>query len=156
MTDATLPLLRRDDDRVRIARDFAFQAGADERRFGNDQRHALALHVRTHERAVRVIMFEERNQSGGDRNELLRRDVHVVDLRRLDFEKVAAITDRDFLAGEMSFRVHRRVGLRDEEILFAIAGQIIDLIGHAAFLDFAVRRFDETEFVDARESASSS
>src|ERR1041385_917879 len=53
----------------------------------------------------------------------------------------------------MSFRVHRRIRLGDEEILFAIAGQIIDLIGDAAFLHFAIRRFDETEFVDPRERA---
>ena len=56
----------------------------------------------------------------------------------------------------MPLSVDRRVRLRDEEILFAIAGQIIDLIGHAAVLDFAVRRFDETEFVDARERRTSS
>ena len=124
--------------------------------FGNDQRHTLALHVRTHQRAVRVIVLEERNQSRRDRDELLRRDVHVMDLGRLDFQEVAAITDRNFFAGEMTFRVHRRVRLRDEEIFFAIAGQIIDLIGHATVLDFAVGRFDETEFVDAREGATSS
>src|SRR5436190_5619278 len=53
----------------------------------------------------------------------------------------------------MSFRVHRRIRLGHEEILFAIAGQIIDLIDHAAFLHLAVRRFDETEFVDSRERA---
>ena len=127
MTEATLPLSVDDHDRVRIARDFAFQAGADERRFGNDQRHALALHVRTHQRAVRVVVFEERNQSRRHRNELLRRDVHVVNLRRLDFEEVAAITDRNFFAGEMALAIDRRVRLRDEEIFFAIAGQIIDL-----------------------------
>ena len=33
-------------------------AGADDRRLGDEQRHALALHVRAHERAVRVVMFE--------------------------------------------------------------------------------------------------
>ena len=51
----------------------------------------------------------------------------------------------------MSASVDRRVRLRDEEVFFTIAGQIIDLIGHATVFDFAVRRFDKTEFVDARE-----
>ena len=112
---------------MRIARDFPFQTGADERRFGNDQRNALALHVRTHQRAVRVVMFEEWNQSGRDRNELLRRNVHVVDFRRLDFEEVAAITHGNFFTGEMTAAVNRRVRLRDEVIFFAIAREIIDL-----------------------------
>ena len=93
-----MPASLGDDDRVRIAGDFAFHAGADERRLGDEQRHALALHVRAHQRAVRVVVFEERNQAGRHGDELLRRDVHVVDLRGLDFEEVAAVTDGDLLA----------------------------------------------------------
>ena len=151
VTEATLPLSFGDDDRAGIARDLAFQAGADERRFGHEQRHALALHVRTHQRAVGVVVLEERNQAGGHRNELLRRNVHVIDLRRLDVEEVAAVTDGNLLAGELAFVVDRRVRLRDDEILFAVGGEIIDLLGHAAVFDFAVRRFDEAEIVDARE-----
>jgi hypothetical protein len=56
--------------------DGLFHAGADERRFGAHQRHGLTLHVRAHQRAVGVIVFEERDQRCGDRNELLRRHVH--------------------------------------------------------------------------------
>ncbi len=112
---------------MRVARDLAFQSGADERRFGNDQRHALALHVRTHERAVGVVVFEKRNQPGGHRDELLRRHIHVVDLGRLHFEEVAAIAHGNFLAREMAAAIHRRVGLRDEIVFFAITGQIIDV-----------------------------
>ena len=37
-----------DDHRARIARGDAFHAGADQRSFPADQRHGLALHVRTH------------------------------------------------------------------------------------------------------------
>ncbi len=107
-------------------------------------------------RAVRVVMLEKWNQSGRHRNELLRRDVHVMHLRRFDFEKVAAITDRNFFAGEMSAAVDRRIRLRDQIIFLAIAGEIFDFVRHAAVLDLAIRRFDETEFVDAREGATSS
>src|SRR5207248_644268 len=110
-------------------------------------------HVRAHERAVRVVMFEERNEARRHGDELLWRDIHVMDFRRFHFQKVAAITDRDLLLGKMSLRVHGRVRLRDEEILLTIAGQIIDLVGDTTLLDFAVRRFDETEFVDPREGA---
>src|SRR6476646_1345451 len=53
----------------------------------------------------------------------------------------------------MALRVHGRVRLGDKEIFFAIAGQIIDLIRDATLLHLAVRRFDETEFVDPRERA---
>ena len=46
-----------------IERHFALHAGADNRRFGLQQRNRLALHVRTHQRAVGVVMLQERNQA---------------------------------------------------------------------------------------------
>jgi hypothetical protein len=62
VTEATLPLARHDAPRA--SRGHAiFQTGRDQRRFGDEQRHGLALHVRTHQRAVRVVVFEERNQA---------------------------------------------------------------------------------------------
>jgi len=42
----------------------------------------LALHVRAHERAVRIVMFQKRNQEAGDRHDLLGAHVHEVDLVR--------------------------------------------------------------------------
>ena len=75
--------LLRDDDGARIARDALLEAGGDERRFGDEQRHGLALHVRTHQRAVGVVVLEERNQARRHRDELLRRNVHVIDARRV-------------------------------------------------------------------------
>ena len=51
-----------DDDGAGIAGDALFEAGGHERRFGHEQRHGLALHVRAHQRAVGVVVLEERNQ----------------------------------------------------------------------------------------------
>ena len=64
--------------------DLLLESRADERRARIEERHRLALHVRAHQRAVRVVVLEERNERGGDRDELLGRHVHVVDaiLRR--------------------------------------------------------------------------
>ena len=56
----------------------------------------------------------------------------------------------------MPFLVDRRIGLRDEEVLFPVAGEVIDLVGDAAILDLAIGRFDEAEIVDPREGATSS
>ena len=145
-----------DDDRLRVPCDFSFHAGADERSFAFQKRHALALHVRAHERAVRVVMFKKRDQAGRDRHKLLRRDVHVVNLVRFDFKEVAAVTDGNFFAGEVALLVDRGVRLRHEECLLAIAGEEVDLVGYAAFLDLAIRRFDEAEFVDRAHRCSSS
>ena len=72
-----------------IAGDALFQAGGHQRRFGDQQRHGLALHVGTHQRAVGVVVLQERNQAGGDGNQLLGRNVHVIDARRFDVDEVA-------------------------------------------------------------------
>jgi hypothetical protein len=53
----------------------------------------------------------------------------------------------------MSATVYRRIGLRNEKILFAIGGKIFDLIRHAALFHFAIGCLDETKFIDARKSA---
>jgi hypothetical protein len=82
-----------------------FHAGADERRVGANQRHRLALHVRAHQRAVRVVVLEERDQRRSDRNELLRRHVHEVDLVDRRHDDFAGAAADDQVVGETPFLV---------------------------------------------------
>ncbi len=103
----------RGDRRARIARHDRLHAGADERRVGAHQRHRLALHVRAHQRAVGVVVLEERDQRRGDGNELLGRNVHVVDAIAGQEHDVAGVTADDEIAHEMAVGVDRRVGLGD-------------------------------------------
>ena len=70
----------RDDDVARVDRGAILHAGADERRLRDHQRHGLPLHVRAHQRAVGVVVLEERDHRGRDRHDLRRRDVHEVDV----------------------------------------------------------------------------
>jgi len=74
-------------------------------------------------------------------------------LRRIDFEEVAAIAHRNFFPREMSSPVYRRIRLCDEKVLFAVAGEIINLIRHATLFHLAIGCLDKTEFIDAREGA---
>ena len=69
-----------------------FHAGGHNRRLGDQQRHRLPLHVRTHQRAVGVVVFQERNQTGRDADHLARRHVdvlHLVDRHHLEVGMVA-------------------------------------------------------------------
>ena len=138
-----------DDDRLRVDGDATFEAGAHERGFGHDEGHALALHVGTHERAVRVVMLQERDEGGGDGDDLLRRDVHVIDVFRIHFEDVVAETD-GHLALEAGGVVEFGVGLSDLEFFFLVRGHEFDLAGDLATHDLTVRSFDEAELVDTR------
>ena len=134
-----------------IAGDAFLHARRDERRLGHEERHGLALHVGTHQGAVRVIVFKERNERRGDGNKLLRRHVHEVNFRRLHVNEFAALTANDTLVGEQTFVVHHRIRLRHDELFFAVGSQVFNFFRDATVLDFAIRRFKETEFVDARK-----
>ena len=85
-----------------VAGDDRLHAGADERRLGPDQRHRLALHVGAHQRAVGVVVLEERDERRGDRNELLRRHVHEVDVVARDHDHVAGVPAEDQVLGELA------------------------------------------------------
>ncbi len=52
------------------------------------QRHGLLLHVGAHQGAVGVVVLEERDQRRADRDDLLGRHVHEVDLGRRDVADV--------------------------------------------------------------------
>ena len=79
----------------RVARRDAFHSGADDRRLRAEQRHGLALHVRAHQRAVGVVVLEERNQRCGDGDQLLRADVDVIDFIAAYQHEVAGLAGVD-------------------------------------------------------------
>ena len=140
------------DGRAGIARDRLFHAGADERRLGLDQRHRLALHVRAHQRAVGVVILEERNERGGDRDELLGADVHQRDLVARSDQELAVAAGRDDLLGEGAVLVELGIGLGDRVLRLFHRREVDDLVGHLAVDDLAVRRLDEAVLVDAAEA----
>src|SRR6202521_5971455 len=131
-------------DRAGIARGDAFHAGADERRFALDERHGLALHVGTHERAVGVVVFEERNQAGGHGNELLRRNVDVIDFIAALENEVARLTAVDQLGGNLQAFIERDVGLCDDVFVFFPSGKIeaVRLGNNLAALELFVEILD--------------
>ncbi len=98
---------------ARIARGDALHARAYERRFGNKQRHRLPLHVRAHERAVGVVVLEERHQGRSDRDELLRRDVDIIHVGAVDQHEVPLAARVHQIFSDLALIVELDVGLRD-------------------------------------------
>ena len=92
------------DDGARVLRGDALDAGADERLLRAQRRHGLALHVRAHQRAVRVVVLEERHERGGDRDDLRRRDVHVLDALGRGQHRFAVVARRDQLVDRACLR----------------------------------------------------
>ena len=105
------------DDGARVAGRDVLHAGADERRARAEQRHRLALHVRPHQRAVRVVVLEERDERRRDRHELLGRHVdelHVVARRQ---DEVALLARVHPLLHEAQVGVELHVRLRDDVLV---------------------------------------
>src|SRR2546423_4034222 len=116
-------------------------------------RPSVSLHVRTEQGAMSIVVFQERNQAGGNRYELLGRNVHVINASSLDIDEIAFGPASDASRGEMALFVNLGIGLRDNVLLFAISGEVIDMPSDTAFLHFAIRSFEETKVVHPRESS---
>src|SRR5580765_654456 len=132
----------RHDDGARVAGRDVFHAGADEGRARPQQRHGLALHVRSHQRAVRVVIFQERNERGRDRDELLRRDVDELHLVARRQDEVARLARVDPLLRQVAVFVDRRVRLGDDVLVLfprrQIEGVRLDLDALASRASFLV------------------
>src|SRR4051794_11324609 len=147
-------VLERDLDVAGVDRGAELHAGADERGLGLQQRHRLLLHVGPHQGPVGVVMLQERDQRRRDRDHLLGRDVHVVDVVGCDRVDLAALAPhQDGIRRERARRqVVDRVGLGDDVAVLLVGGQVVDLAGDLAALDPPVGALDEPELVDAGEA----
>jgi hypothetical protein len=128
-----------EDDGAGVAGGDAFHAGADQRRFRDEQRHGLALHVSAHQRAVGVVVLEERHQRRGDGDELLGADVDVVDFLAIDEDEVALTARVDQLFNDVAVLVELDVGLSDGVLVLFPCREIegVGLVLDLALLFFA-------------------
>ncbi|MPN24191.1 hypothetical protein SDC9_171585 [bioreactor metagenome] len=112
----------------------------------------MALHVRTHQRAVCVVVFKERNHRRCNRDQLLGRNVHIIDLFGLHLEYFIPYAHHDALVGKpLAGLVKRFVGLRDDVLVLFVSGHVGDLVRYLLTrpVDAAVRRFNKAVLVDA-------
>ena len=142
-------------------------ASADERSRRTKQRNSLALHVGTHERAVSVVVLEERNERGCNRGHLTRGNVHVLDLLRRDLVRLAESSGVRILRAAQNaggrnelavlvamtenagLEIKLVVRLGDRVVLFLVCSKEIDFVGHLAVNNATVRCLDETIGVHA-------
>ena len=151
-TSTTWPAVSETITSPGVDRGPVLEPGADERRLRDHQRHCLPLHVRAHERAVRVVVLEERDQCGRDRDDLRRGDVHEVDVLRRGHHGLAARGAAEHLVVRElpGLLVDLLGGLRDRVLRLLDRVEVDDLVGHLAVRDLAVRRLDEAELADGR------
>ncbi len=98
---------------------------ATKRRLGDQQRHGLPLHVRAHQGAVGVVVFEEGDQSGGDAHHLRRGDVDVLHLVAGNQLEIALVAGDDRFADQLAV-LDDGVGRGDDRILLLIGAEPLD------------------------------
>ena len=122
-----LAIALRHDLNAAVGNHVLLQAGSDDRGLRHHQGHGLTHHVRSHQRAVRVVMLQERNQAGGDRRNLVRRHVHQVHLGSRHDREVAVVARLDLVGlQELALVAQRRVGLSDHEAFLLFGAEILN------------------------------
>ena len=94
-------------------------------------------------------MLQEGDQSSRHRDELLRGNIHVIDLIRGDLIDVAAgLAHQDPIVLERAVRVEQSVCLGDDMVLFRRRSEVVDLGADFAVDHPPVRSLDEAVAVD--------
>ena len=140
-----------EDDDLGVHADLMLHTGADDRRLGAEQRNGLALHVRAHQGAVRVVVRQERDHRRRDGDHHTRGDIDIVDAVTVDLDDLVAVAAGDTLVDETTVFIDRLGSLTDDVLVLDVCGHVFDLVGHAAGLvvDLAERRFDKAVLIDA-------
>src|SRR5229473_2778248 len=136
---------------ARVARDRRLDAGAHQRRGRAQERHGLALHVRAHQRAVRVVVLQEGDQRSRHRDELVGRHVHQRDVLGARLGELARLAAGDQRGGEVSLLVEGGVRLGDDVLLLLERRVELHLVGDPPLDHLAVGRLDEAVLVHAGE-----
>ena len=137
------------DDHARVVGHVALHARGHHRGLGHQQRHGLPLHVGTHQGAVGVVVFQERNQAGRNADHLARRHVDVLHpVDRHQFE-VGMVAGDDRIALQLAV-FDRGVGGSEIGLALFIGPQPDDVVGQLAAVHLAIGSDQKAVFVDGR------
>ena len=127
----------------RIARDDRLHARSNDRGGGVQKRHCLALHVRTHKRAVSIVMLQKRNQRRRYARDHTGAKVYQRNILTFSHDVFAVFSDLQKLLYDIALFVQFSGRRSDYEPLFLRSGKIDDLVGDLAVYDLFIRSFNE-------------
>ena len=139
-----------------IVRSLVFHAGANHRRFWHEQRNRLALHVRSHQRAVSVVVFKEGYHCRCNGYQLLGRNVHVMHLLGRYFDYFIQPAGYDVILSEPGIALlcgnGGLVRLRNYEVVLFVRSQVyyVAADGMVLAVHLPVRRLYKAVLIDAR------
>ncbi len=145
----------RDYADARVTGCLLFHAGSYDRSFRRNQRNALTLHVRSHQRTVRVIVLQERYQGCRNREYHSRRYVHVLEHRSGIRRCLIPVTAGYVVVNKISVLIQLRGSLCYMIVIFLIRCHVDNIISYSGsvrvvLVDLSVRSFDEAVLIDLR------
>ena len=135
-----------------------FHTGGHDGLLGDHQRHCLTLHVGAHQSTVTVIVLQEGDAGGRNRDHHSGRNVHIIDLIGIDFQDVIAAAGRNAGTDEVLGLIQRLVGLSNNVLVLNVSGHILNFIGNdlidqlavfvVSLFDLAIGSLNEAVLVD--------
>ena len=126
-----------------------FHSGAHDGGLRIDEWDRLTLHVRAHQSAVRVVVFQERNHRRGYRNHLLRSHVHILYFIGAHLDEFSPFAGKDHLVRDAAIVVQMHIRLSNNVFLFLGSVHIHIFIAYRTIRHLPVRSFDKTKGIDA-------
>ena len=117
------------------------------------KRNGLTLHVGSHQRTVRIIVLQERDQGCSNGEYHSRRYIHVIEHVLLVLLCLLAVTTGNVLMNEVSLFIQWLIRLCYMVIIFLIRCHVYNLIGYTrvgriCFVDLSVRSLYEAVLID--------
>ena len=111
-----------------IDRCLCLHTGSYYRCLGGKKRHCLTLHVRSHQRTVRIIVLQERNQCCSNGEHHLWRYVHVIECSLIVLLRFFTVTTGYGITNKMSILIQFFVRLRYMVIIFLIRSHVYNFV----------------------------
>src|SRR3989338_6724569 len=144
--------LKRVDKAAGVARGALLHAGRHQRRLGHDAWRSLLLHVAAHKTSVRVVVLEERDHVGRDRERLFRRYIDIIDIFAVRAVWSAVDAHLHYLLGDAAVFLYAGRAVRDDALFLLGGVEKHDLFGDLAVNHFDVRSFYHAELVEPGKS----
>ena len=136
-----------------VDRSLCGDTGIDRSTLGYHQRNGLTLHVRSHQRTVRIIVLKERNHGSRHGEYHLRGYVHHIYACLRECLRCLSETTGDVIMNEMSVGVEWLVRLCYDVVILFVCREVYDILRNLRILrirlvDHTVRSLDEAVLVD--------
>ena len=110
----------------------------------------MPLHIRTHKGSVSIVVLEKWDQRCRNRDYLLGRNVHEVDIAWRGAREFILMPNIDQFVSELTLCIHRRTSLRNNILRLINRREEFHFLGYRTVDDPMIGRLQESVFIGPR------